>query len=75
MSVALRVARADEIGSLSIGTTPAPGEVEISEIAVLLEPRRLAGCLGFKRNDPNVAIPDVRFGDHIGCPTQRTGSW
>jgi hypothetical protein len=68
------IAYINETGEPSIEAAPGCGGVEVGGIAILPVPRSSEGSLGLERNGQGAAIPDMRFGDHIHVPTQRTGS-
>jgi hypothetical protein len=68
------VAYVRETGASSIEAAPVGGGVEVGGIAVLPVPYSSEGWLAFERNGRGAAIPDMRFGDNIHVPTQRTGS-
>jgi hypothetical protein len=62
-----------ETGASSIEAVPVGGGVEVGGIPVLPVPCSSEGWLAFERNGRGAVIPDMRFGDNIHVPTQRTG--
>jgi len=54
--------------------TPAPGAVEVGEVAVLPDPRNFDGWLAFVRNGCSAVIPNGRSRDNISVPTPMDGS-
>ena len=71
----LRPPRDDEVETLSLEIAPAAGRLEVGGAGVLPGPTiRTDGWFSSDGNSPRISVPDVRFGDVIRGPTQRTGS-
>ena len=58
----------DEFENLNFKTTPPVAELEIGEADTLPGPHNLEGWPGYRRNDPQIPVPDSQFGDIILDP-------
>ena len=74
LSEAFHKAYADETEVPGVEAVSALSGAEVRWIAVLPDPGNLGSWLGFKRNSRGAATPDVRFGDNIHGPMERSGS-